>query len=132
VYVPGRRAFILLPDEPRAAVAAVVAGPRGPLVVATCHLSFVPGWNVVQLWRLTASLRGLGHPCVLLGDMNLPGRVPAWVSGWRSLAQAGTFPADRPRLQIDHALGRGELPAVARADARHLPLSDHRALVVDM
>jgi endonuclease/exonuclease/phosphatase family metal-dependent hydrolase len=132
VYVPGRRAFILLPDEPRAAVAAVVGGPRGPLVVATCHLSFVPGWNAVQLRRLSAALAGLDHPCVLLGDMNLPGRLPAWVSGWRRLAQVRTFPADRPRLQIDHALGRGELPPVAGADARHLPLSDHRALVVDM
>ena len=50
VAVPGGRGrFILLPDEPRVALAAEVETPRGPLVVATTHLSFVPGWNLVQL-----------------------------------------------------------------------------------
>ena len=132
VYVPGRHRFILLPDEPRAAVAALVDGPSGPLWVANCHLSFVPGWNAVQLRRLTRELAGLGHPCVLLGDLNLPGTVPARVSGWRTLARAKTFPADEPKLQIDHALGRGPLPPVADVDAPRLPLSDHRALVLEL
>jgi endonuclease/exonuclease/phosphatase family metal-dependent hydrolase len=132
VYVPGRRTFILLPDEPRAAVAALVDGPSGPLWVANCHLSFVPGWNAVQLRRLTRELVGLGHQCVLLGDLNLPGTVPAQVSRWRMLARAKTFPADEPRLQIDHALGHGSLPPVTAVESRRLPLSDHRALLVDL
>ncbi len=132
VYVPGRRTFILLPDEPRAAVGALVEGPAGPVWVASCHLSFVPGWNAVQLRRLTRELAGLGHPCVLLGDLNLPGTVPAWVSRWRTLARAKTFPADEPKLQIDHALGHGPLPPVTAAGSHRLPLSDHRALVVDL
>ena len=132
VYVPGRHTFILLPDEPRAAVAALVDGPAGPLWVATCHLSFVPGWNAVQLRRLTRELVGLGHPCVLLGDLNLPGTVPGRVSRWRTLARARTFPADEPRLQIDHALGHGLLPPVTTVDSRRLALSDHRALVIDL
>ena len=131
VYVPGRRAFILLPDEPRVALAALVEGPEGPLVVASCHLSFVPGWNVAQLRRLTRALAVLGHPCLLLGDLNLPGRLPALASGWRSLARAPTFPAARPSLQIDHALGHGRVPRVAGVSARALGVSDHRALVVD-
>ena len=132
VYVPGRRTFILLPDEPRAAVAALVDGPAGPLWIANCHLSFVPGWNAVQLRRLTRELAGLGHPCVLLGDLNLPGAIPGQVSGWRTLARARTFPAEAPKLQIDHALGHGPLPPVTGVDGRRLPLSDHRALVVDL
>jgi endonuclease/exonuclease/phosphatase family metal-dependent hydrolase len=132
VYVPGRRTFILLPDEPRAAVAALVDGPTGPLWVASCHLSFVPGWNAAQLRRLTREMGGLGHPCVLLGDLNLPGTIPGRVSRWRTLARAKTFPADEPKLQIDHALGHGPLPPVTAVDSRRLPLSDHRALVVDL
>jgi endonuclease/exonuclease/phosphatase family metal-dependent hydrolase len=132
VYVPGRRNFILLPDEPRAAVAALIDGPAGPLWVANCHLSFVPGWNAMQLRRLTRELAGLGHPCVLLGDLNLPGTVPGRVSRWRTLARARTFPAEAPKLQIDHALGHGPLPRVTAVDSRRLSLSDHRALVVDL
>ncbi len=132
VYVPGRRRFILLPDEPRAAVAALVDGPFGPFWVASCHLSFVPGWNAVQLRRLTRELAGLGPSCVLLGDINLPGAIPAAVSGWRSLARARTFPAEEPKLQIDHALGHGPLAPVAAVETPRLPVSDHRALVVDL
>ncbi|HEX2192723.1 MAG TPA: endonuclease/exonuclease/phosphatase family protein, partial [Acidimicrobiales bacterium] len=132
VYVPGRHRFILLPDEPRAAVAALVDGPSGPFWVATCHLSFVPGWNAVQLRRLTRELGALGHPCVLLGDLNLPGTIPGRVSQWRTLARVKTFPADEPKLQIDHALGRGPLPPVRAVDAPRLSLSDHRALVIEL
>lgn len=132
VFVPGRRAVILLDDEPRVGVAAELDGPGGPLLVASTHLSFVPGWNAVQLRRLTRWLTGLGHPAVLLGDLNLPGALPRWASGWPALANVRTFPADRPSMQLDHALGRGRLPDVVAVAAPRLPLSDHRALVVDL
>lgn len=132
VFVPGRRAFILLPDEPRVVLAAQLEGGGAPSVVASTHLSFVPGWNAVQLRRATRWLAGLGPSSVLLGDTNLPGPVPRWVSGWQDLARARTFPADQPSMQIDHALGHGPLPDVVGAEARRLPLSDHRALVVDL
>ncbi|MDQ6726372.1 MAG: endonuclease/exonuclease/phosphatase family protein [Actinomycetota bacterium] len=132
VYVPGRRGgLILLPDEPRVALAAEVDGPSGPLVVASTHLSFVPGWNVVQLRRVTRALAALGLPCVLLGDFNMPGGIPAWTTGWRALAKVRTFPAAKPSMQIDHALGHGHLPEVGAGSAVELALSDHRALVVD-
>ena len=132
VAVPGGRGrFILLPDEPRVALAAEVETGAGPLVVATTHLSFVPGWNLAQLRRVTGALAGLGSPCVLLGDLNFPGGLPARVTGWRPLAEVRTFPANKPSMQIDHALGHGLLPVVTAAAARELPLSDHRALIVD-
>ena len=44
---------------------------------------------------------------------------------------AKTFPASKPAMQIDHALGRGRLPEVVGFAAVELPVSDHRALVVD-
>ena len=132
VAVPGGRGrFILLPDEPRVALAAEVDAPNGPLLVATTHLSFVPGWNLVQLRRVTGALAGFGLPCVLLGDLNVPGSLPARTSGWRALAQVKTFPGAKPSLQIDHALGHGLLPVVGAVSAPELPLSDHRALVLD-
>jgi endonuclease/exonuclease/phosphatase family metal-dependent hydrolase len=133
VAVPGGRGrFILLPDEPRVALAAEVDTAWGPLVVATTHLSFVPGWNLAQLRRVTRALAALGHPCILLGDLNFPGRLPARVTGWRPLAEVRTFPGAEPSMQIDHALGHGLLPLVAAVEARELPLSDHRALIVDL
>ena len=131
VFVPGRRAFVLLPDEPRLVLAAELEGD-GPAVVASTHLSFVPGWNLMQLRRSTRWLSGLGPACVLLGDMNVPGPLPRWASGWRPLARARTFPADEPSMQIDHALGHGPLPEVVAVDAPRLALSDHRALVVEL
>lgn len=133
VAVPGGRGrFLLLPDEPRVALAAEVETPAGPLLVATTHLSFVPGWNLVQLRRLTRALAAIGPPCILLGDLNVPGRLPARATGWRALARVKTFPGAKPSMQLDHALGHGLLPVVASATARELPLSDHRALVIDL
>ena len=133
VAVPGGRGrFILLPDEPRVALAAEVEAPSGPLLVATTHLSFVPGWNVVQLRRVTRELAAHGLPCVLLGDLNIPGPLPARTTGWRALATVKTFPGAKPSLQIDHALGHGRLPEVRAVSAPELALSDHRALVVDL
>jgi endonuclease/exonuclease/phosphatase family metal-dependent hydrolase len=127
----GRRRVRLLPDEPRVGLAAELDTDAGPLTVAVTHLSFVPGWNLLQLRRLCAALERLPGPRVLLGDLNLPGPLPAGVAGWRRLATVATYPAARPRIQLDHALGHGSLPAVAELAARALEISDHRALVID-
>ncbi len=132
VYVPGQRGFIFLADEPRVALVAEIDTPRGRLVVATTHLSFVPGWNVVQLRKVTRDSAILGDACLLLGDLNMPGPVPRWTTGWRALARVATFPTDRPVLQIDHILARGVLPPVVSVAAHRLALSDHRAIVVDL
>jgi len=136
VVVPGgrggRTGVILLPDEPRVGLAAIVVAPGGPMLVASTHLSFVPGWNLWQLRRLTRNLSRLALSGVLLGDLNVPGGFPRWISGWRSLGAVKTFPADRPTLQIDHALGFGSLPEVTGVAARRMAVSDHRALVVDL
>ena len=88
-----------------------------------------------HLRRLTRILRRrtpADQPCVLLGDLNLPGPVARWSTGWRSLARVKTFPAPNPSLQIDHVLADGRVPAARAAWARALPVSDHRALVVDL
>jgi endonuclease/exonuclease/phosphatase family metal-dependent hydrolase len=122
---------IWIPDEPRAAVVAELEEPR--VTVAATHLSFVPGVNVLQLRRLRRALHDLAGPRLLMGDFNLPGSLPSHVTGWRPLVTGPTFPAPAPRLQIDHVLAEGVSPhALGDSAVVHLPLSDHRALVVDL
>ena len=53
----GRRRPVLVRDEPRVAVTAVMDTPRGQVTVAAVHLTFIPGWNAHQLRRLTSALR---------------------------------------------------------------------------
>jgi endonuclease/exonuclease/phosphatase family metal-dependent hydrolase len=135
VLLPGRRSrVILLDDEPRVVLAAVVETPAGPITVATTHLSFVPGWNARQLRLAVAGLSALPAPRLLLGDLNMPAWAVALVSPWRQLARLPTYPAHAPRIQFDHALGDpdGGFPPVVGVEAPALPLSDHRALVVTL
>lgn len=132
VVLPGTRQVVWLRDEPRVGLAAVVETPAGVMTVATTHLSFMPVWNGVQLRRLTAALSQLPGPRVLLGDLNMPGAVPGWLTRWQALARVATYPAWEPRIQLDHALGSGDLLPVRSVETPELPLSDHRALVVEL
>ena len=137
LLVPGDRRpqVIRVADEPRAAIAAVVQGGHGPFTVATVHLSFVPGYNVRQLRHLRTWLAGLPRPLVLLGDFNLPGRLPSRITGWQPLLRAATYPSMRPRVQLDHVLVDGFTPAQltgAIATVHLLPVSDHAAVTVDL
>ena len=121
---------VLVAEEPRVAVAAVIDGPFGQFTVANTHLSFVPGWNAAQLRSLVRSLQGTREPLVLLGDLNMGLRRATRISGLRPLATAATFPVDEPVQQLDHVLVRGALRAGGPAESRRMPLSDHRALTV--
>ena len=132
VVLPGSRTVVWLQDEPRVGLAAVVETPAGPVTVATTHLSFVPVWNGVQLRRLVAALADLPAPRVLLGDLNMPGGFPRWLSGWTSLARTPTYPSWEPRIQLDHVLASGVLPPVVAVETPALPVSDHRALLVQL
>jgi endonuclease/exonuclease/phosphatase family metal-dependent hydrolase len=132
VLLPGTRRVIWLQDEPRVGLLATVQTPSGPLTVGTTHLSFVPGRNGAQLRTLTAAMSRLPGPHVLLGDFNLPGPLPRLLTRWRSLARTATYPSPEPRVQLDHVLATGDLPPVTSVDALALPVSDHRALVVQL
>jgi endonuclease/exonuclease/phosphatase family metal-dependent hydrolase len=106
--------------------------PHGELTVVNTHLSFVPGWNRVQLRRLRRDLAAFPGPMVLMGDLNMTPPTPTKTTGWRSLAAHPTFPIESADRQLDHVLLRGSLSAVTATSAPALPLSDHRALVVDI
>ena len=133
IPIPSRPPRILmLPEEPRAVVAAELAEPR--VTVACTHLSFVPGVNVRQLRRVRHWLAALPGPVLLLGDLNLPGRMAVRLSGGHPLVTGPTFPVHAPRVQLDHALAMGPLPpgSTARGELRTLPFGDHAAVVVDL
>ncbi len=121
----------LVRDEPRVAVAAVLDTPLGAVTVCTTHLSFIPGWNGRQLRRVVRALGNAPEPLVVTGDLNMQSRAAGRITGMRALATAPTFPAQRPTRQLDHVLVRGPLRATGPAAVVELPLSDHRALVVD-
>jgi endonuclease/exonuclease/phosphatase family metal-dependent hydrolase len=133
VYVPDG-GLLLLRDEPRVLLAAVLETPDGPLTVATTHLSFVPGWNVRQLRAAVRALRGLPAPRVLLGDLNMPAGPVRAFTGWRPLARAATVPSPSPKTQLDHVLadprGAAALGRVVQVRTPPVPVSDHRPLVV--
>jgi endonuclease/exonuclease/phosphatase family metal-dependent hydrolase len=137
VPVPGRPLPLLVREEPRVALVAVVEGPQGPVTVATTHLSFVPGWSGHQLRVLAGELaagRTAGSgPVLLAGDLNLGPSAAARASGMRHLVRGLTWPAERPLRQLDHVLGAGLGPAdVVRSEVVRTEVSDHCALVVDL
>jgi endonuclease/exonuclease/phosphatase family metal-dependent hydrolase len=129
VYIPlpnpSTKRLMWIRDQPRVAIAAELDG----VTVATTHLSFAPGWNVVQLRRVRRWLQALPGPHVLMGDFNMPRSVAVRTSGWDSLVTAKTFPSWAPRVQLDHVLSSGGLHA-ASAEARVMALSDHCAVTV--
>jgi endonuclease/exonuclease/phosphatase family metal-dependent hydrolase len=132
MYLPGPRRLQVVHEEPRAAMIATIDTPLGPLTLANTHLSFVPGWNRVQLRRLVRDLRGFPAPRILMGDLNMTPPTPGRWTRMRPLGESSTFPADEPCHQLDHILTDDPTLRVEACSAPRLPVSDHRALVVDI
>jgi endonuclease/exonuclease/phosphatase family metal-dependent hydrolase len=126
VRLPGTRKLLVVREEPRVAIVGQFDTPAGRLAVATTHLSFVPGWNRVQLRHLGRALSALTEPVVHTGDLNMT--RPA-LRGFQSIASGLTFPSDTPTRQLDHVLVRGSLRSLAVATPE-VGLSDHLPLVV--
>lgn len=120
-------------DEPRVAVVATVDAPVGPITIVNTHLTFIGWWNGRQLRRLRRSLGSAAQPIVLMGDLNLGRARAERLTGWSSLHAEPTFPRHHPRAQLDHILGSEEIQErVLEGRTHDLPLSDHRALSVDL
>ena len=119
-------------DEARVAVVAEVQTPRGVVEVVATHLSFLRPWNRWQLHRLVGEIGVPEHPRLLLGDLNMGPGPARRTTGLRPLAVGKTFPAGRPREQIDHILGSPGLAATGVGHPVLLSISDHRALVAEL
>lgn len=122
------------PQEPRTAlVASVRVGSVSLRVVAT-HLA-VPSWlGLVQLEAVLDLAAALPAPVVVLGDLNRePAEVgpPARRAGFDLAAHRPTHPARWARSTIDHVL-HGPGLTVTDTAVERTPMSDHRALVVDL
>ncbi|MCD0482815.1 endonuclease/exonuclease/phosphatase family protein [Streptacidiphilus sp. ASG 303] len=112
--VAGRRGLTRVPDEPRAALAAVLEGRRGPFTVVAAHLSFVPGWNVAQLAGIRRWISDLPAPYLLLGDFNLVGAVPRTVLGGAAVVDGVAVAAPRLRRRRPAPAG-AQAPAARRS-----------------
>lgn len=132
MYLRGPGRVQVVHEEPRTALIARLDTPFGHVTVANTHLSFVPGWNRVQLRRLVRDMRGFPGPRILMGDLNMAPPKPGRFTRMRPLGEAMTFPADEPDVQLDHVLTDDDSLTVSRCVAPRLPISDHRALVVDV
>jgi endonuclease/exonuclease/phosphatase family metal-dependent hydrolase len=130
----GRRRLEWMRDEPRVAVVADLDTPSGPLRVATTHLTFLRRWNAHQLRLLMRSLvrNPTAAPVVVTGDLNMGPGQAGDVTGLRPLATGPTFPANEPTEQIDHILTDAPGLTGRYGGPVHLPVSDHRALAVDL
>ncbi|HET7398765.1 MAG TPA: endonuclease/exonuclease/phosphatase family protein [Intrasporangium sp.] len=131
MWFKGRRWPVLVRDEPRVAVVAKVETPHGMVTFVNTHLSFIRAWNGRQLRHILSSLVEPPGPVVVLGDLNMGPERAARVTGMRSAAAEPTFPVDAPNEQLDHILISGSL-VPAHGAAHALPISDHRALSVEL
>ena len=125
---PGR--VQVIDEEPRAAVIGQFDTPLGDLTVVNTHLSFVPGWNRLQLRRLLRDVRALPWPRIVTGDLYMSAAAARRHSGLRPLACAPTFPAENPSQQLDHVLTDDPALSAKEFRAPHLAISDHRPMVV--
>ena len=131
MWFRGSRRPVLVRDEPRVAVAARVQAPQGELTVVNAHLSFVGWWGRHQLSRVMSSLEGV-EPLLLVGDLNMSLARARAITGLTPLVDEPTFPAPQPREQLDHLLARGDVGQVVDRAVHEMPLSDHRAITLDL
>ena len=122
--------------EQRTALLATLQAGSRPVTVAATHLSNKQGHNVRQLRELQGLLAARPAPRLLLGDLNLIPLALRLASrpGWPGSGRGDTFPSSRPNRQLDHVL-RSDPAGVLRVRASRVvaaPVSDHRALVVDL
>jgi endonuclease/exonuclease/phosphatase family metal-dependent hydrolase len=132
MYLPEPGKVRVIKEEPRAVVVGQVDSPLGLLTVANTHLSFVPGWNRVQLVRLRRDLAAFPGPRLLLGDLNATPPTPTARTGYRSLWEAPTFPCSQPTRQLDHVLTDSSELRGRDGATPDVPISDHRPLVVEV
>jgi endonuclease/exonuclease/phosphatase family metal-dependent hydrolase len=122
------------PAEHRVAVVARAEVGRAGLSVAVTHLSVRRAESGPQLDATLAALRQRPGPWVVAGDLNRgpPDVAPAVGAAGLALADPGvpTFPAGEPRARIDHVAVAGA--RIGAVEVRALPVSDHRALVVEV
>jgi endonuclease/exonuclease/phosphatase family metal-dependent hydrolase len=115
-----------VPDEPRVVVAAELIDGT---IVASTHLSFVPGFNLKQLRAAERWLRTLGERVILMGDFNLPWGLASRATPLRSLTASKSYPSWSPKVQFDYILASDGIEGREFVHGQAL-ISDHRPISV--
>jgi endonuclease/exonuclease/phosphatase family metal-dependent hydrolase len=132
--VDGKMKKFYVRDHPRSALAAHLE--NGWLIINT-HLSFVPGFNLLQLIKIKRWANKLGvkdkSKILIMGDMNIPFRKIATGFKWNSLVTGKTFPSWQPKVQIDYFLSQSLSSADIQSTIHaHAGMSDHLALQIEI
>lgn len=108
--------------------AAIVAELADGLVVVGTHMAHATHGSLLHLLRLRDALPRRERPAVLAGDMNFWGPpLELLLPGWRRGVKGKTWPAWRPRHQLDHiflskAVSSGAGGPVRVGNSDHLPI----------
>lgn len=113
-----------VPDEPRVVVAAELVDGT---IVASTHLSFVPGFNVRQLRSAVRWLHTLGDRVFLMGDFNLPWGLAEKSTPLRSLTTSKSYPSWSPKVQFDCILASEGIEGREIVHGQAM-ISDHRPI----
>ena len=122
-------------EQCSALLATIQVGLR-PVTLAAGHLSNRQGHNVRQLRELQGLTGSRAAPWLLVVDLNMSSTVLLLASrrGWPETGRGRTWPNTAPTQQLDHIL-RNDPAGVVRprgATVVAAPVSDHRALVVEL
>ena len=104
------------------------------LSVGVTHLAVPRAIGLHQLRTLVDLVVDEPQPVVVMGDLNRAPQDVAPLAGWAGLEVVDherTHPVVAPKLRIDHVLFSPDL-AVEHVEVRSTPMSDHRALLVDL
>ena len=99
----------------------------GGTTVAVCasHFPHLEHVSPLLRWRLRSVLPPTDAPAILMGDFNMWRWLARFVvPGWSDTVRGATWPAQRPRFQIDHLLATAPIVAT-EAEVVHTGESDH-------
>lgn len=124
--------------EPRVALEVVLESGGGEVSVVGVHFDWVDddAKRFAQATKLVERLVGRERPVVVVGDFNdVPGSrtIDLFAErGWENVVKKGevvkTWPAGKPRVEIDFVMVRGGDPGEARVVDERVA-SDHRPVV---
>ena len=130
---PDPRTWKFYGGQTRSLLGAEIVTAQGRFLLGNTHLELgvtTAKRQLIRSWEGLSLLAGKATP-LLVGDMNLREDVTRALYPYLTFASAPTFPASKPYSQIDQLFA----PPTCRVldiDTIQMPISDHRALFVDL